>query len=225
MLGHWQTLIRGIVEQPEARIDELPLLSAEEEKQLVVERNRTEVVWGEQRWVHEQFEEQAELRRDEVGLDFEGRELSYGELNVRANQLAHYLRKMGVGPEVPVGICMQRSVEMVVGLLGIMKAGGAYVPLDPDYPAERLAFMAQASGTGGAGGARGGGDRAPEQGQPGGGVKRGKPGVCDLYLRLDGAAQRSDEHACGAAEPAAVDAGGIPVERGGSSATEDAVQL
>jgi non-ribosomal peptide synthetase component F len=170
--------------------------------------------------VHEQFEEQAELRRDEVGLDFEGRELSYGELNVRANQLAHYLRKMGVGPEVPVGICMQRSVEMGVGLLGIMKAGGAYVPLDPDYPAERLAFMVEDAQAPVVLTQAAVAERLPKL--------RGQVVQVEREeeeIRLDGAAQRSDEHACGAAEPAAVDAGGIPVERGGSSATEDAVQL
>src|SRR5205814_1222470 len=76
-----------------------------------------------------------------VAVVYEGEEISYRELNQRANQLAHYLRKKGVGPEVLVGLCVERSVEMVVGLLGILKAGGAYVPLDPSYPAERLEFM------------------------------------------------------------------------------------
>src|SRR5205814_6269717 len=91
--------------------------------------------------VHELFEEQVRSGPRVVAVEFEGQQLTYGELNRQANQLGHCLRKVGVGPEVRVGICMERSLEMVVGLLGILKAGGAYVPLDPDYPAERLAFM------------------------------------------------------------------------------------
>src|SRR5439155_10153737 len=91
--------------------------------------------------IHELFEEQVERTPDATAVVFEDQQLNYRELNKRANQLAHYLRKLGVGPEVLVGICMERSLEMIIGLLGILKAGGAYVPLDPDYPKERLAFM------------------------------------------------------------------------------------
>ena len=110
-----------------------------------MEWNRTDVEYR-QRSVHEMFEEQAERRPEAVAVEYEGRQLSYGELNRRANQLGHYLRKQGVGPEVRVGICVERSLEMVVGLLGILKAGGAYVPLDPNHPAERLSFMLSDSG-------------------------------------------------------------------------------
>ena len=89
----------------------------------------------------ELFEEQVERTPEAVAVVFEEEQVSYRELNRRANQLAHYLRELGVGPEVLVGICVERSLEMVVGLLGILKAGGAYVPLDPSYPPERLRFM------------------------------------------------------------------------------------
>ena len=89
---------------------------------------------------------QVEKTPDAIALVFEDQQLTYRELNNRANQLAHYLQKLGVGPEVLVGICVERSIEMVVGLLGILKAGGAYVPLDPSYPKERLRFMLQDSG-------------------------------------------------------------------------------
>ena len=89
---------------------------------------------------HELFEEQVRKAPEAVAVVFEGEELSYGELNRRANRLAHYLRELGVKPDERVGICVERSLEMIVGLLGIMKAGGAYVPLDPDYPVERLRF-------------------------------------------------------------------------------------
>ena len=78
---------------------------------------------------------------DAIAVVFADQRLTYRELNQRANQLAHYLRKLGVGPEVLVGVCVERSMEMIVGILGILKAGGAYVPLDPSYPDERLAFM------------------------------------------------------------------------------------
>src|SRR5256885_16303916 len=93
------------------------------------------------RCIHELFEEQAARRPQAVAVTFEDRALTYGELNSRANQLAHHLRVRGLRPDTLVGICVERSLEMVVGLLGILKAGGAYVPLDPDYPASRLTFM------------------------------------------------------------------------------------
>jgi len=96
--------------------------------------------------VHELFEEQAEKTPDAVAVVFEDHQLTYRELNEKANQLAHYLQRSGVGPEVLVGILMQRSVEMIISVLGILKAGGAYVPLDPSYPLKRLAFMVQDCG-------------------------------------------------------------------------------
>jgi len=99
------------------------------------------VDYPDDRCIHELFEEQVERTPESVAVAYEKQELSYRKLNERSNQLAHYLRKRGVGPEVLVGICLERSVEMVIGLLGILKAGGAYVPLDPHYPKDRLAFM------------------------------------------------------------------------------------
>ena len=91
--------------------------------------------------MHELFEQQVEQTPDAVAVVYEAEQLSYDELNRRANQLAHYLQKLGVGPEVKVGLCVERSLEMIIGLLGVMKAGGAYLPLDAGYPQDRLAYM------------------------------------------------------------------------------------
>jgi amino acid adenylation domain-containing protein len=140
---HYRTLLEGIVANPEKRLSELPVLSEAEKHQLLVEWNDTKRNYPKDKCVHELFEEQAEKSPDAVAAVYEEQQLTYGELNRRANQLAHYLRKRGVGPESLVGICVERSLEMVVGLLGILKAGGAYVPLDPLYPTERLVFMAR----------------------------------------------------------------------------------
>ena len=140
MVEHLRMVLEEMVGEGERRMGELSLLRGAEREQVLVEWNRTDVEYR-QRSVHEMFEEQAERRPEAVAVEYEGRQLSYGELNRRANQLGHYLRKQGVGPEVRVGICVERSLEMVVGLLGILKAGGAYVPLDASYPRERLEFM------------------------------------------------------------------------------------
>lgn len=141
MIGHFQTILAGIVANPRARISELPLLTERERQQLLVEWNNTFGEYPQDKCIHQLFEEQVERSPDAIALVFEGEQLTYQELNARANQLAHYLQTLGVGAEVLVGICVERSLEMVVGLLGILKAGGAYVPLDPDYPQERLSFM------------------------------------------------------------------------------------
>lgn len=141
MLGHFRNLLEGIVANPEQRISELPLLTETEKHQLLVEWNDTKREYPKDKCIHEMFEEQVEKTPDAIAVVFEEQQLTYRELNTRANQLAHYLRKLGVDPEVPVAICMERSIDMIVGLLGILKAGGAYVPLDPSYPKERLAFM------------------------------------------------------------------------------------
>jgi non-ribosomal peptide synthetase component F len=117
------------------------LLTEDERHQLLVEWNNTACDYPADRCVHQLFEEQAERTPESVAVAFEDRTLTYGELNARSNQLAHYLQSQGVGPETLVAICMERSLEMVIGLLGILKAGGAYVPLDPKYPPERLRFM------------------------------------------------------------------------------------
>ena len=144
LLEHWRVVLEGMVEWPERRIGEVSLLTEEEREQVLVEWNRTEVEIPQQ-CVHELFEEQAEQTPEAVAVVYEGQRFTYGELNGRANQLGHYLRTLGVGPEVRVGICVERGVEMVIGLLGILKAGGAFVPLDPGYPRKRLEYMVEDS--------------------------------------------------------------------------------
>jgi non-ribosomal peptide synthetase component F len=139
--AHFETLLRGVVAQPEQRLGELPLLTEAERQQVVVEWNATEAAYPQGRCLHELFEGQAQRTPEAVAVVYEDEQLTYGALNARANQLAHTLQALGVGPERRVGVCLERSLELVVGLLGILKAGGAYVPLDPTYPPERLAFM------------------------------------------------------------------------------------
>lgn len=141
MVGHLQTLLTGIVSNPDQSITELPLLTEAERQQILVEWNDTATDYPTDKTIHQLFEEQVTRTPDNIAVLFEDDQLTYRELNNRSNQLAHHLRTLGVGPEVLVGICVERSIEMVVGLLGILKAGGAYLPLDPTYPAERLAFM------------------------------------------------------------------------------------
>ncbi len=146
MLGHYQVLLEGIVAEPSRRVSELPLLPAAERHQLVVEWNETKAEYPAESCIHALFGAQVEKTPEAVAVVFEEQRLTYRELNARANQLGHHLRGLGVGPDVLVGLCVERSVEMVVGLLGILKAGGAYVPLDPTYPRERLAFLLEDTG-------------------------------------------------------------------------------
>ncbi len=141
-LGHYQNLLEAIVAQREQKVSQLPMLSVVERQQLLFEWNDTQTPFP-AACIHDLFEQQAARTPDEIAVVFEDRQLTYRELNSRANQLAHALQKSGVGPEVFVGVCMERSIEMVVSLLGILKAGGAYLPLDPEYPKDRLAFMIQ----------------------------------------------------------------------------------
>ena len=141
--AHFQTLLEGIVADPKRRLSELPLLPEAEWRQVVVEWNATEAEYPKERCIHQLFEAQVERTPEAVAVAFEDEWLSYRALNARANQLAHHLQGLGVGPEVLVGICLERSLDLVVGLLGVLKAGGAYVPLDPSYPQERLAFMVE----------------------------------------------------------------------------------
>lgn len=141
LVGHWQTLLESIVADAGQHIGELPLLTEAERHQLLAEWNVTDIEYPEDKCIHQLFEEQVERTPDAVAVVFEEKCLTYRGLNNKANQLAHYLQQLGVGPEVLVGIYVERSLEMVVGLLGILKAGGAYVPLDSTYPSERLAFM------------------------------------------------------------------------------------
>ncbi|MGC1377497.1 MAG: amino acid adenylation domain-containing protein, partial [Anaerolineales bacterium] len=141
MLAHLEALLTGIVTQPDLPVDLLPLLPMAERQQLLVEWNATEAEYPQEKCIHELFEAQAEKTPEAVAVVFEDQQLTYAELDARANQLAHFLRSRGVGPDMLVGICIERSLEMVVGLLGILKAGGGYVPMDPSYPVERLEHM------------------------------------------------------------------------------------
>jgi len=140
MFRHLEVLLRGIVADPDRPLSRLPMLTTSEEEQLAA-WNRTETEYPQDRAIHHLFEAQAKRTPDAVAARHHGETLSYRELDRRANQLANHLRKGGVGPDVLVGICAERSLKMIIGVLGILKAGGAYVPLDPAYPAERLAFI------------------------------------------------------------------------------------
>jgi len=141
MLGHFQTLLESIVSDPQQCLSNLQLLTPSEVQQLLVEWNDTKTDYPKDKCIHQLFEAQVEKTPDAIAVVFENQQLTYRELNNRANQLAHYLQQLGVKPEELVAICVERSLEMVIGLLGILKAGGAYIPLDPAYPQERLVFM------------------------------------------------------------------------------------
>ncbi|GCE16173.1 amino acid adenylation domain-containing protein [Tengunoibacter tsumagoiensis] len=141
MLGHWQVLLEAIVQDVEQPIEELPLLTPAERQQVVIEWNRTASSQPAEICLHQLIEQQAERTPLAPAVLYGESSLSYRQLNQRANQLAHVLQRVGVGPDVIVGVYMERSLELVIALLGILKAGGAYMPLDPGYPTERLAFM------------------------------------------------------------------------------------
>jgi amino acid adenylation domain-containing protein len=141
MTRHFETLLAGAVSDPSRTIDDLTLLDEAEQRQIVVAWNETAADYPRDRCLHDLFSEQAARNPDEIALAFEGQYMTYGELDRRSNKLANYLRSLSVGPDVVVGLCIERSLGMVIGLLGILKAGGAYLPLDPGYPEERLAYM------------------------------------------------------------------------------------
>ncbi len=145
MGAHLHMLFESMCHNPDCEIGKIAFMSTNERRQLLVEWNTTRVDYAMERCTHQLFEAQAERIPEALALIFEEKCLTYYELNHKANQLAHYLRILGVGPEVLVGICVERSIEMVVGLLAVLKAGGAYVPLDPAYPKDRLAYMLQDS--------------------------------------------------------------------------------
>ncbi|MHC8319475.1 non-ribosomal peptide synthetase [Pseudomonas sp. GB2N2] len=148
MAGHWRNLLEALLANPQQRLSELPLLEALEQQNLL---DSLGVEPGEHRLdqcIHQLFSEQAIRRKDAPALTFAGETLSYAELDSRANRLAWSLRERGVGPQVRVGLALERSLEMVIGLLAILKAGGAYVPLDPEYPLDRLHYMIEDSGIG-----------------------------------------------------------------------------
>jgi methionyl-tRNA formyltransferase len=148
MQDQFAIFLQGIVTDPACCVAEIPLLSDPERHKILVDWNDTQADYPKDKCIHQLFEAQVEQTPDAVAVVFEDEQLTYKELNQRANQLAHHLGNLGVGPEVLVGICVERSLEMVVGLLGILKAGGAYVPLDPAYPPERLAFMLEDASVG-----------------------------------------------------------------------------
>lgn len=141
LAGHLHNLLEGIAEEPGERVSRLPLLTDAERRQLLVTWNATTTEYPRESCIHQLFEAQVARTPDAVAVVFEDSQLTYRQLNERANQLARYLVRIGVGPNVLVGICVERSLEMIVGLLGILKAGGAYVPVDPNFPADRIAFM------------------------------------------------------------------------------------
>ncbi|MCD2820161.1 amino acid adenylation domain-containing protein, partial [Pseudomonas aeruginosa] len=146
LAGHWRNLLRGIVANPRQRLGELPLLDAPERRQTLSEWNPAQRECAVQGTLQQRFEEQARQRPQAVALILDEQRLSYGELNARANRLAHCLIARGVGADVPVGLALERSLDMLVGLLAILKAGGAYLPLDPAAPEERLAHILDDSG-------------------------------------------------------------------------------
>jgi amino acid adenylation domain-containing protein len=140
-LGHWQTLLRGLVADDAARVARLPLLTPPEQQQLLQVFNDTAADFPREHCIHQLFEQQVARTPEATALVFEDTSLSYAELNAQANRLAHHLIALGVRPDSLVAIALPRSIDMVVALLATLKAGGAYLPLDPDYPRERLAFM------------------------------------------------------------------------------------
>ena len=144
LLDHFQILLTSIAQNPEQRVGELPLLTDSELVRLAsVESINSQPA----HCLHEAFEQQVERTPEHVAVKFENEQLNYRELNARANQLARHLRSLGVGPEVVVGLCLERSLDLIVSILGILKAGGAYLPLDPAYPPDRLSFMLDDAGT------------------------------------------------------------------------------
>lgn len=146
MTGHFLTLLEAVAAAPDELLSGLPLLTEVERHRMLVEWNDTGSDYPKNKCIHELFEQQVERVPEAVALVFEDRRLSYRELNSQANQLAHQLIKLGVGPDVPVGVCLDRSLEMIVGILAILKAGGAYLPFDPGLPQDRIAFMLEDAG-------------------------------------------------------------------------------
>jgi non-ribosomal peptide synthetase component F len=138
---HFQTVLEALVREPSQPLSSIPLLGAEEKEQLLVGWNETSVAYPDQVCVHDLFAAQVARTPDAVALVTADRRFSYQELDRCANQLAHHLQGMGVGPGALVGICLERSLEMVVAILATLKAGGAFVPMDPAYPQDRLAYM------------------------------------------------------------------------------------
>ena len=143
---YFQTLLISVAENPEAAIGELEILSKSERKQLLIEFNNTQTYYPKDLCIHQLIEQQAARTPDNIAVVFENQQLTYAQLNTRANQLAHHLQALGVTAETVVALCVERSLDMLVGLLGILKAGGAYLPLDPIVPSDRLSYMMHDAG-------------------------------------------------------------------------------
>ncbi len=139
--SHFEELIKAILKNPNHLVQDLPLLTSSEKQKILVEWNDTSVMYSENKTIHKLFEDQVNRTPDKIAVVYENQEFSYKQLNEKANQLAHYLRNLGVEPDTLVVIAIERSLEMIIGILGILKAGGAYVPIDPNNPQERLQFM------------------------------------------------------------------------------------
>jgi AMP-binding enzyme len=195
--------VDALADDPQRLINTLTILPGSERRQLLIGFNGTAVDYPHDRLIHQLFEDQVQQTPDATALVYEARSLSYRALNQQANRLAHYLLDLGIRPDDRVAICVERSLDLVVGLLGILKAGGAYVPLDPGYPNERLAFMLgdapwQPGGVGpdGSGGAARCRDRfrfqplpRPQPRPEGLGLDCPALGLCYLYLRFYRAAE------------------------------------
>ncbi len=141
LIGHFQTLLEGIVNKPTQRIAELPILTETERQKILIDWQQTQIEYPRDKTIAQLFEEQVEKNPDAIAAIYEDQQISYQELNQRANQLAHYLHKLGVGNDQPVGICVERSIDMLIGLIGILKVGGAYLPIDANYPSDRIDYM------------------------------------------------------------------------------------
>lgn len=145
-LRHFHLLLESMIEDPGQDIANIPLLTGDENRQIVIKWNDTEARYPHNQCIHQLFEAQVEQTPGAVAVVYEDQQLTYEELNNRSNQLAHYLIEHGVNPEARVGLCLQRSFEMIIGMLGILKAGGAYVPIDPEYPQQRIDYLLKDSG-------------------------------------------------------------------------------
>ena len=140
-----EELVEALESAPTTPLSRLDVLPPDARRRLLVEWNQTEVEYPKEQSIHELFEAQARLQPEAIAVEYEQTAVSYGELNAQANRLARYLRRLGVKPDERVGLCVERSVEMLLGILGVLKAGGAYVPLDPSYPRDRIAYMLEDS--------------------------------------------------------------------------------
>jgi len=144
--GHYKMLLEGIVTDAERPVSAIPMLTDEEKSSLLVDFNNTDVQFPSDKCIHQLFEAQVVRTPDAIAVIIDDESISYAEMNRQANRLAHSLQVMGVGPDSIVGICLERSIEMIIGLLAVLKAGGAYLPIDPIYPIDRIAFMLQDAG-------------------------------------------------------------------------------